>query len=120
MTVAIEDKARELGRLIGQSDEYRAVARANDALTGDAEATEVLRQMDALRRDAQAMLTRGEEPTPEMEQQLDGLLTRVQANPVYQGMAVAQENLDKLMRRVNDWISEGISKGAQSSIITLG
>ncbi len=116
----IEDKAKELGRLIGQSDEYRAVTRANDALTGDTEATAVLRQMDGLRRDAQAMLTRGEEPTPEMEKQLDDLLMKVQGSPVYQSMAAAQENLEKLMQRVNDWISDGIAKGAQSSIITLG
>ncbi len=118
--MAVEDKARELGRLIGQSDEYRAVTRANEALTSDPEATEVLRQMDTLRRDAQAMLTRGEEPTPEMEQQLDQLLTKVQSNPVYQGMAASQENMDKLMNRVNEWISDSIAKGAQSSIITLG
>ncbi len=118
--MAVEDKAKELGRLIGQSDEYRAVTRANDVLAGDPAATAVLRQMDALRLEAQAMLTRGEEPTVEMEQQLDALLNQVQGNPVYQGMAVAQENMDKLMRRVNDWISDGIAKGAQSSIITLG
>lgn len=118
--MAVEDKAKELGRLIGQSDEYRAVTRATDALASDPEATAVLRQMDTLRLEAQAMLTRGEEPTIEMEQQLDALLTQVQGNPVYQGMAVAQENMDKLMRRVNDWISDGIVKGAQSSIITLG
>lgn len=116
----LEDKARELGRMIGQSDEYRAVTRANEGLTGDAEAAEVLRQMEKLRTDAQAMLQRGEEPTKEMEQQLDALLTKVQSNPAYQRVAVAQENLDKVMRRVNDWISDGIAKGAQSSIITLG
>ena len=118
--VGMEDKARELGRLIGQSDEYKAVTRANEGLTGDTEATELLRQMDTLRHDAQSMLSRGQEPTEEMEQQLDGLLLKVQANPSYQRLAVAQENLDKLMRRVNDWISEGITKGAQSPIITLG
>ena len=28
----IEDKARELGRLIGQSSEYQSVKRASDAL----------------------------------------------------------------------------------------
>jgi hypothetical protein len=55
-----------------------------------------------------------------MEKALDDLLTTVQSNPAYQRVAVAQENLDKVMRRVNDWISDGITKGAQSSIITLG
>ena len=118
--MGLEDKAKELGRLIGQSDEYKAVTRANDSLTSDTEATTLLREMDTLRRDAQSMLQRGEEPTEEMEQQLDALLLKVQGNPAYQRVAVAQENLDKLMRRVNDWIGDGITKGAQSPIITLG
>lgn len=118
--MALEDKALELGRLIGQSDEYRAVTRANEGLSADTDATAVLRQMEGLRRDAQAMLQRGEEPTEDMEKQLDDMLTKVQGNPAYQRVAVAQENLDKVMRRVNDWISDGITKGAQSSIITLG
>lgn len=118
--MALEEKARELGRLIGQSDEYRAVTRANEGLAGDADATAVLRLMEGLRREAQAMLQRGEEPTQDMETQLDDLLTKVQSNPAYQRVAVAQENLDKVMRMVNDWISDGITKGAQSSIITLG
>ena len=42
------------------------------------------------------------------------------AQDVQAEMQKAQENLDKVMRRVNDWISDGITKGAQSSIITLG
>jgi len=116
----IEDKARELGRLIGQSEEYKAVLRANEALKEDKETVTTLQAMEKLRRDAQAMLERGQEPTPEMEQQLDEMLAKVQATTVYQRIAVTQENLDKLMQRVNDWISDGIAKGAQSPIITLG
>jgi len=116
----IEDRARELGRLIGQSDEYKAVMRANEALQGDTEAVALLRRMETLQREAQALIGRGEEPTEDMERQLDELLLKVQANPVYQRVAVAQENLDKVMHRVNEWISEGITKGAQSPIITLG
>jgi hypothetical protein len=38
----------------------------------------------------------------------------------YQRLVSAQENFDKLMSRVNDWIVDGIEKGATSSIITLG
>lgn len=116
----LEDKALELGRMIGQSDEYKAVMRANDALKEDKEAVTLLQQMEQLRQDAQAMLGRGEEPSEEMERQLDELLAKIQRMPVYQRVAVTQENLDKLMRRVNDWIGDGIVKGAQSPIITLG
>ncbi|HEX6534208.1 MAG TPA: YlbF family regulator [Gemmatimonadaceae bacterium] len=116
----LEDKAKELGRMIGQSTEYQAVKRANDALNGDRDAIALLRQMEQLRTQAQRMIERGEQPTPDMEQQLDGLLEQVQVNPSYQMVATAQENFDKIMARVNDWIVEGIQRGAASPIITLG
>jgi cell fate (sporulation/competence/biofilm development) regulator YlbF (YheA/YmcA/DUF963 family) len=116
----IEDKAKELGRLIGQSSEYQAVKRANDALGQDSAAVALLKQMEQLRVGAQQMIQRGERPTEEMEKELDGLLSKVQGQMVYQRLVSAQENFDKLMARVNDWIVDGIEKGATSSIITLG
>ena len=54
-----------------------------------------------------------------MEQELDRLLQTVEINPVYQRAIVAQTNFDKLMVRVNEYISEGIRTGAVSKIITL-
>jgi cell fate (sporulation/competence/biofilm development) regulator YlbF (YheA/YmcA/DUF963 family) len=116
----LDEKARELGRLIGQSPEYQAVKRANEALNGDRDAVALLRQMDQLRDQAQRMIERGENPTSEMEQQLDDLLGKVQVNSNYQRAIAAQENFDKTMLQVNNWITEGIRKGATSSIITLG
>ena len=116
----IEDKAKELGRLIGQSAEYKAVKRANDALGEDKEAVALLKNMEQLRLNAQTMIQRGERPTEEMEKALDALLGQVQGQSVYQRLVSAQENFDKTMTKVNDWIVDGIEKGAQSSIITLG
>ena len=113
----LEDKAKDLGRTIGQSDEYKAVKRSSDALNADTQATTVLRQMETIRQTAQAMIDRGEEPTQEMEQQLDALLQEVQVNPAYQRAISAQDNFDKLMLRVNQWIADGIRAGATSSII---
>lgn len=116
----LEDKAKELGRIIGQSPEYQAVKRATDALNGDREATTLLQEIEKLRGNAQRMLERGEQPAQEMEQTLDSLLSKVQVLPAYQRAAVAQENFDKIMLKVNNWILDGIKKGATSSIITLG
>lgn len=115
----LEEKARELGRVIGQSAEYQAVKRSSEALNADRDAVAILQQMEKIRVDAQQMIQRGEQPTPEMEQQLDDLLTRVQSNSVYQSAISAQENFDKVMYQVNNWIMEGMKKGATSSIITL-
>jgi cell fate (sporulation/competence/biofilm development) regulator YlbF (YheA/YmcA/DUF963 family) len=116
----IEDKAKELGRLIGQSTEYKEVKRSSDALNEDKETVALLQKMEQLRVNAQRMLQQGQRPTPEMEQELDGLLSQIQVKTTYQRVLAAQENFDKVMGRVNDWILEGIEKGAASPIITLG
>jgi cell fate (sporulation/competence/biofilm development) regulator YlbF (YheA/YmcA/DUF963 family) len=115
----LDQKAKDLGRLIGQSAEYQSVKRANDALHNDRDAVMSLNRMEQLRQDAQRMLAQGKEPTDEMERELDDLLTKVQGNPTYQRAISAQENFDKLMIQVNGWISEGMKAGAASPIITL-
>lgn len=115
----LEEKAKELGRIIGQSPEYQAVKKSSEVLNADRDAVSVLQQMERIRVDAQQMIQRGEQPTPEMEQQLDDLLMKVQGNSVYQRAISAQENFDKVMYQVNNWIMEGMKKGATSSIITL-
>ena len=116
----LKDKAGEIGRLIGQSAEYQAVKRANEALNDDREVVAALSRMDALRSEAQQMIEQGNQPTEQMEQELDTLLTKVQGNTIYQRVIVSNENFDKVMVQVNQWILEGIKKGATSSIITLG
>ncbi len=116
----LEDKAIELGRLIGQSPEYQAVKRANDALSGDRDAVTLLQRLEQLRTEAQRMIERGETPSPDMDKQLDELLSSIQGRAVYQRAVAAQENFDKIMLRVNNWILDGIKRGATSSIITLG
>lgn len=116
----IEERAKDLGRLIGQSKEYQELKRANEALSQDAEAVKLLKAMEQLRHDAQHMIQRGERPTPDMEKQLDELLGKVQVQTAYQRLIAGQENFDKLMSRVNEWILEGIEKGAASPIIMLG
>jgi cell fate (sporulation/competence/biofilm development) regulator YlbF (YheA/YmcA/DUF963 family) len=90
----IENKAKELGRLIGQSSEYQAVKRANDALGQDSAAVALLKQMEQLRLNAQQMIQRGERPTEEMEKDLDSLLGQVQSQAADQRLVAAQENFD--------------------------
>lgn len=115
----LEEKAKELGRQIGQSAEYQALKRSNELLTEDREASGVLERLSQLRSEAQQFIERGEDPPVEMEQELDTLLQGVELNPTYQRAIVAQTNFDKLMLRVNEWISEGIRTGAVSKIISL-
>ena len=116
----LEEKAKDVGRLIGQSSEYQTLKRSSEALNNDREAVALLQEMEKLRGEAQQLIQRGENPTPEMEQQLDSMLEKIQSQAAYQRAVSAQENFDKLMQRVNQWIMDGMKKGAASPIITLG
>ncbi|MEO8911343.1 MAG: YlbF family regulator [Gemmatimonadaceae bacterium] len=115
----LEEKGKELGRIIGQSPEYQALKRSSEGLNDDKAAVALLQEMEKLRGDAQQLIQRGENPTPEMEQQLDAMLEKIQSQAAYQRAVAAQENFDKLMLRVNQWIMDGMKKGAASPIITL-
>jgi len=116
----LEEKSKELGRLLGQSSEYQALKRTSEALNKDADAMVLLQQMEKLRGEAQALIQKGEQPTEEMEKQLDDLLEQIQSRDVYQRAVASQENFDKIMMKVNQWIMDGMKKGAVSPIITLG
>ena len=116
----IPEKAKELGRLIGQSAEYDALKRAQSRVE---EAPELREKMQRLRKLAQALEQQAERGTPPAEADVagyDDLLTAIQSDSLYQSVVAAQSNFDKLMLRVNEQILDGIEKGAASPIITLG
>jgi cell fate (sporulation/competence/biofilm development) regulator YlbF (YheA/YmcA/DUF963 family) len=114
---AIRERAREVGRLLAQSDEYKSLRRANDRLSEDRESVELLNRLSALEQDITAGLQRDVEPTQEQQDEYEGLAERLQQKSAYQGLVSAQSNFDRLMIRVNEEIAEGIKAGEQSRII---
>lgn len=116
----LEEKAEELGRVLGQTDEYKALRRATEALRDNSEVQKVLAEAERLAQEIERVAQQGKEPGKEQVEKYDQALQTVQGNSVYQQMVAAQANFQKLMDRVNARIYEGIRKGAASPIITLG
>ena len=116
----IAERSAELGRLVGQCEEYQALKRANDRLMEEQELRQALEQLRRIQIQLAEQMDHGQEPKPEQQSELDGLVSKVQAHAAYQGVVAAQANFDKLMMKVNDWILDGIRKGSESRIITLG
>jgi len=116
----LEEKAEDLGRVLGQTDEYKALRRATEALREDQAVQKVLADAERLAQEIERVAQQGKEPTKEQVEQYDAALQSVQGNPVYQQMVAAQANFEKLMAKINARIYEGIKKGAASPIITLG
>jgi cell fate (sporulation/competence/biofilm development) regulator YlbF (YheA/YmcA/DUF963 family) len=117
--VMILKRAEELGRLVGQSEEYQALKRANERLMADGALKAKLEELRTLQVGVEEKLERGQEPPADVRTQMDALLGVVQASPIYQGFVAAQANFDKLMTRLNEQMFEGIRLGGESRIITL-
>ena len=106
--------------MIGQTEEYKALKRASERLREDTECQRLLAEMEKLAGEIEGAARQGREPRPEQTELYDKAVQSIQVSPVYQQMAVAQANFEKLMAKVNARIYEGIQKGAASPIITLG
>ena len=116
----IAEKAAELGRLIGQSDEYKALRRAESNLRDDADTVAKLDQIQKLATEVERLVAEGQMPDPETAQKYEEAVRSLEVSPVGQAYVVARSNFDKLMAGVNQQISQGIERGATSGIITLG
>ena len=116
----LEDKAEELGRLLGQTEEYKALRRASDRLREDVAVQKIIAEAEQLAQEIERVAQQGQEPTKEQVEQYDKALQGVQGNPVYQQMVAAQANFEKLMSKINARIYDGMKKGSASPIITLG
>jgi cell fate (sporulation/competence/biofilm development) regulator YlbF (YheA/YmcA/DUF963 family) len=115
----IDEKAQELGRLIGQSTEYQALRRAEQGLRDDPEAQKRLETISRLTREFDQLMAQGESPGEEQAKEYETTLREFELSPVGQSYLVARANVDKLMAQVNRGISEGIERGVTSGIITL-
>jgi cell fate (sporulation/competence/biofilm development) regulator YlbF (YheA/YmcA/DUF963 family) len=117
VTNSIEERAREVGRLIAQTDEYKALRRANERVGESRETVALLNRLSELQETLTESLRRGAEPTEEQAADYERLLGDLQSRSDYQGVVAAQSNFDRLMMRVNEAIAKGIEAGEQSRII---
>jgi len=114
---SILQKAQEVGRQISQSDEYKALKRADERLSGDREAVQLLNRLNSLEGELTAMMRAGQEPSVEQQEEYQALVEKLQQLSAYQGMVAAQSNFDRLMVRINEEIARGIEAGEKSRII---
>ena len=117
MNEAMLEKARDVGRLLGQTREYKALQNARRELNEDRETVEMVNRLAELERDIQGALQQGKEPSEEVQKEYEGIFSRLQSGARYQALVAAQSNFDRVLQQVNEKIGEGIDAGAQSSIL---
>ncbi len=109
--------ARDLGRLVGQTDEYQALQRARERVGNDREVVGMINRLGELEQEVGQSLQRGEAPPESIREEYDEAVSKLQASATYQGLVAAQANFDKVLARVNEEIGKGMEAAAQSRII---
>lgn len=117
MQETIREKARELGRLLSQTSEYQQLKQARRRLEGHEEARELVQRLSKSHQEVLGYLERGEEPPEDVRTRYEEAFQTAQGHPAYQSLVAAQENLDKIMQKINEEISRGVEAGDQSRII---
>lgn len=114
------ERAEELGRLIGQTNEAKALRRAEEGLRNDETVRGHLEKMQTLARQIDQMMAQGQMPDETMTQGYESAVKEFELSAVGQGYIVARSNFEKVMQKVNEEMAKGIEKGTTSNIITLG
>jgi cell fate (sporulation/competence/biofilm development) regulator YlbF (YheA/YmcA/DUF963 family) len=114
------ERAEELGRLIGQTNESKALRRAEEALRNDETARGHLERMQTVARQMDQAMAQGQMPEEGAAETYEKAMREFELSPTGQAYIVARSNFEKVMTKVNEEMAKGIEKGATSSIITLG
>ena len=117
MNEAMLEKARDVGRLLGQTGEYKELQKARQRLNEDRDTVELVNRLAELERDLTAQLQQGQTPDDASRTQYEETFSKLQSGPRYQALVAAQSNFDRLLQKVNEQIGAGMEAGAQSSII---
>ncbi len=115
----IEEKAQELGRLIGQSNEYQTLRRAETSLQEDAETRARLEKIDTLARQIDEQVSLRKVPEEETVLAYETAVRDLEVSLQGQAYVTARANYEKLMAKVNQQMAAGIERGSTSSIISL-
>lgn len=113
----IYEKAGEVGRLIAQTPEYRALKSAHREIGEDRDSTGMMNRMRELQERILGHLGRDEEPPHELEEELAALTERMQVNARFRSLIAAQESFDALRQQIDEAIGRGILAGEKSGII---
>lgn len=117
ITEGMIEKARELGRLIGQTDEFKALERARERFAGDKDAVERVNKLAKLEAEIARALQQDQEPDEATRAEYETAFGELQGQASYQSMVAAQSNFDRILQKVNEEISKGVELGASSRII---
>ena len=116
----IMEQAKELGHALARTEEYKTLRRALKDADDDREIAEARSTLERLEGSIAASLRAGQDPPKEEAEEYQTTVGRLERNATYQRLVAAQANFEKIIKKVNATIEQGMEEGADSRIILPG
>lgn len=105
----VMEKARELGQIIKETEEYKELEEAGKIMQGDPEALQLIKKVQEVQRDISQSQQSGVMPTAEQLTEFEKVREEMHSNEKVQIFVKAQEKFNKVMEEINNAISDGIT-----------
>lgn len=107
--MSVMDKARELGKEIRTTEEYKELERTTGNIKDDANANKMIQDIQELQQQIQFAQQSGVQPSQEQIDEFNSLKGKMDTSLTIQAYAKAQNDFSEFMQTVNNAIGEGIS-----------
>lgn len=106
--MSVMDKARELGKEIRTTEEYKELERTTGNIKDDADANKMIQDIQELQQQIQFAQQSGVQPSQEQIDNFNSLKGKMDTSLTIQAYAKAQNDFSEFMQTVNNAIGEGI------------
>jgi len=109
--MSVLKKAKELGQEIRKTEEYQELERVTANIEGDAEASQMIKEIQELQQQIQFAQQAGVQPNQEQIDQFNDIKSKMDDSLTIQAYARAQNDFSQFMQDINNAIGEGINPG---------
>ncbi|WP_027366005.1 YlbF family regulator [Desulfotruncus alcoholivorax] len=110
MSKLVFEKAAELGRSITESDEFKEVKRAENAMIGDPNAQALLKRFHELQQLQKEKQKKGQTLTKEETREYEDVQLKFMENRTIKEFSEAQNNFQEMMNQIMKIIKETASE----------
>ncbi len=112
--MSVIEKAKDLGKEIRKTPEYKELERATHNVKGDSEANKMIEDIQEIQQQIQFAQQSGVDPSQDQIDQFNNLKSKMDTSLTIQAYAKAQNDFSQFMQNVNNAIGEGIEPQTQS------
>jgi len=108
--LVLMEKAKDLGKAIRNSSEFQELKKKEDILSQDPAAQEIIKNVQEVQQQLESAQRMGMPPEQEQMDKFENMRKEMHENNTLKELVTAQQDLNELMKEVNQAITDGIQE----------